>query len=112
MLTLLEFAWSYTYSANHRNDKWKEGKVQSIINVYPKFNSIPHVDSDQFERFCWSELHLYKHFYITKNDIGLTKEIIITNWTNMSANGYHVWHVNQMPKCEPKSEEEEEQEMM
>ena len=39
----------------------------------------------------------------------MTKEIIITNWTDMSANGYYVWHVNCMSDSKPKSEEEEQE---
>ena len=46
-------------------------------------NNSPHVYSDQFEIFYYSELLLQKYFHYIENEIDLTNEIIIPNWSNM-----------------------------
>ena len=39
------------------------------------------------------ELLVYKHFHHIEIDIDLTKEPIISNWKQMQATNYDVWHV-------------------
>lgn len=92
-ITLLKFARSYTYIPSHKSCKWKERTIQAIVNVYPKFHSIPNEESKHFETFCWSELLLYKHFRNIMTDIGVTKDTIITNWHQMHVNKYDVFHI-------------------
>lgn len=55
---------------------------------YPRFNTIPHINSKHLELFCQSELLLYKHLRDIELDIGLTKESTVTNWTNVNSNEY------------------------
>ena len=94
-ISLIESARSLLYVAQRQGDKWKKRKDGAIVNIYAKFYSIPASDSEKFQTFCWSELLLYKHFRNIEQDIGLTKDVIIANWYQLSSYGFTVWHVPQ-----------------
>lgn len=89
-ITLLKSAKSFTYSSCRKGCKWKERKAKSIINVFPKFYTIPKEELEHYETFCWSELLLYKNFGDIEIDIGLTKDTIIKIWKKMNTNKYDV----------------------
>jgi hypothetical protein len=82
--------------------------VKAIVNVYPKFYSVPDIDSEHFQTFCWSELLLYTHFQNIARDIGLTEDAIISNWHELNSSGYIVWHVRRNIETTPESEHEDD----
>ena len=43
-----------------------------------------------------------------ERDIGLTREVIITNWIKLYTEGDNVWHINHIIKGESSSKEEDD----
>ena len=88
-IILIESARTYSYVSHQKGCKWKEQENEAIVNVYPKFYTIPDIELEHFETFCWSTLLLYKHFHDIEVEIGLTKEQILKN-----SNKFIVFKIN------------------
>ena len=92
---------------NVDGEKWLPRSNESIVCVFPRFNSIPDRKDEKFVEFYWSELVLYKKFRDFRRDIGHTSDEILQNWKNLQ---YIPWHVDRKPMLTDARVESDEEE--
>lgn len=92
-MSLIEVAQNWTFKETRKKNTWKNCTIKAIIQVSPRFISIPTKDDISFSKFYRIELLLYCPFYIIQDDTTDKTNQLMEQWEAFK-DSYNAWHVH------------------